>query len=591
MAEDTMLREAINALAQGQQGKARDLLTRLLRADQTNPTYWLYMSAVVETSKERIYCLQNVIRIDPENQDAQLGLRILGVNTPPPGLSPPPFSPRSWNQNTSNKNKLSTGKKIVRNLIYGGAGVFLVGLLLIGVIGPRLEPGWIFGPPRLTVTPQYPTQLATATLLPTNTPFITTPTPTFEGPTPLWMQLDITYTPTPLYVNTPHPISEAFRAGMRAFGDGKYKEMLAYMQQAARDEPEAADVHYYLGEAFRLLDQPSQAYKAYEQAIAVNPEFAPGYLGRARTNLTLKNTTVVETDLLRAIEEDQYLLEAYLDLAAYKLSIGEPELALVHLESAKTISPENPVIFQLRGEAYLVLKDYETALSASEKAFNLDQTSIPVYALLGQAYLETGDPENAKKFLDVYLSFVDGDANAWVAKGRSYFEIREFENAIKALSTGLELQDDLFQALLYRGLSYLELGEGQSAVNDLFEARKLNDESFQANLGLGRALLLTNRLVDAISLFNRCEELAADEREQAAVYYWRGIAREATGNYSSAASDWLALIILSNESVPEDWRSEVEEKLISLTPSPTATFTRQPGNSSTPSAPVTISLP
>jgi hypothetical protein len=57
-------------------------------------------------------------------------------------------------------------------------------------------------------------------MIPTMTPLVRSPTPTFIGPTPLWMLMEATYTPTPLYVNTPHPISEAYRIGIRAYQRG-----------------------------------------------------------------------------------------------------------------------------------------------------------------------------------------------------------------------------------------------------------------------------------------------------------------------------------------------------------------------------------
>jgi hypothetical protein len=70
MAEDVMLQEAIGAVRQVQRIRARDLLTRLLRTNQTNPEYWLWMSAVVDTTREQVYCLQSVLRLEPDNQAA-----------------------------------------------------------------------------------------------------------------------------------------------------------------------------------------------------------------------------------------------------------------------------------------------------------------------------------------------------------------------------------------------------------------------------------------------------------------------------------------------------------------------------------------
>ena len=96
MADDKMLHEAIEAVANGNRDRARDLLTRLLRANQSNPKYWLWMSSVVESAKERIYCLQKVVHLEPENRAAQLGLLLYGAANPRNGLQPVPVQPRNW---------------------------------------------------------------------------------------------------------------------------------------------------------------------------------------------------------------------------------------------------------------------------------------------------------------------------------------------------------------------------------------------------------------------------------------------------------------------------------------------------------------
>ena len=76
--ENTMLREAIEALRQGKKEKARDLLTRLLKTDQKNPKYWLWLSAAVETQREKVYCLKMVLEADPKNAAAKRGLVLMG---------------------------------------------------------------------------------------------------------------------------------------------------------------------------------------------------------------------------------------------------------------------------------------------------------------------------------------------------------------------------------------------------------------------------------------------------------------------------------------------------------------------------------
>ena len=77
--EDTMFQEAFKALREKDRAKARDLLTQLLKTDQNNVQYWIWLSAAVETTKERIYCLQTALQLDPENATAKRGLVLLGV--------------------------------------------------------------------------------------------------------------------------------------------------------------------------------------------------------------------------------------------------------------------------------------------------------------------------------------------------------------------------------------------------------------------------------------------------------------------------------------------------------------------------------
>ena len=77
-----MLTEAIAAARAGDRARARDLLSRLLRSDSSNAEYWVWMSSVVDSKRERIYCLESAIKLDPTNRAAMRGLVILGVRTP-----------------------------------------------------------------------------------------------------------------------------------------------------------------------------------------------------------------------------------------------------------------------------------------------------------------------------------------------------------------------------------------------------------------------------------------------------------------------------------------------------------------------------
>ena len=115
MPEDIMLQEAVEAIRQGQRGRARDLLTRLLRADASNTQYWLWMSSVVETPKEQIYCLQSILKVDPNNKAARQGLVLLGDLPPESEIKPVSPVRRRWHVDVQEVKDVSALRAIWAN--------------------------------------------------------------------------------------------------------------------------------------------------------------------------------------------------------------------------------------------------------------------------------------------------------------------------------------------------------------------------------------------------------------------------------------------------------------------------------------------
>ncbi len=84
---DNLIREGIQAHRNGDIAEARNLLMKAVEIDDHSEQAWLWLSAVVDSSEEQQTCLENVLVINPNNEKAQQGLRILrdkSVDIPPP---------------------------------------------------------------------------------------------------------------------------------------------------------------------------------------------------------------------------------------------------------------------------------------------------------------------------------------------------------------------------------------------------------------------------------------------------------------------------------------------------------------------------
>ncbi|MGB9673879.1 MAG: tetratricopeptide repeat protein [Anaerolineales bacterium] len=595
-----MLQAAIEAIEQGKFERARDILTRLLRQDQNNPNYWLWMSAAVQNRNDKKYCLENVLRFDPENSLAKQGLALLEFSPQSREVNIKPFKALQWTPELRLSPELKNQKSNYRTVRW----VFGL-IILISVVGGLFLLQYFINSSKTqthaaSIVSKTPLQIFTYTPSPTMIGAIPQSTPSGDKaevqPTPLWAFLEATYTPTPIYINTPHPISEAYRAAMVAFGQSKWESAAGFFEQALRVEPTAADIFYYYGESLRNAGKLTQALDAYRSALQINPNFAAAYLGLARGMFSQGNEKEGLNNLNRAIQLDSHLVEAYLERANYDLAHNKWADAAADQQALEDLIPNSALLHLLKAKLALHNQDDKTALEEARLANSLDRTLLESYLVYGQAALVNGDFKIARDNLQIYLQYANKDGYAWYLFGRAIMKLaneRELAHAwLVGLPKGLEIdkamlafqkadsnscnKEDLF---LYQSALYLEKLDGQNAVNDFIKVRSYaqglskqeenNDFWFAYNVGLGKAFFYAARNADALAQFNQAETLAKTPQQHAVVFFWRATIYEKDGKAYLANRDWLQLLKLPPGDIPEEFSQTIIEKRAMLTPSPT----------------------
>jgi len=83
------LQSGINSLRAGNKSEARRLLLQAVRENPADEQAWLWLSGAVETARERLYCLERVLAINPNNEAARLGkARLLQSEQTAPACEP-----------------------------------------------------------------------------------------------------------------------------------------------------------------------------------------------------------------------------------------------------------------------------------------------------------------------------------------------------------------------------------------------------------------------------------------------------------------------------------------------------------------------
>ncbi len=566
--QDTMFQDAVNALREGNKSRAREILTRLLKTDQNNATYWVWMSAAVDTSKERVYCLQTALKLDPESVSAKRGLTLLGAIPPDENVQPFPLNhPRAWEEKLIAEQKQSrsagASNPILRLALIIVAGIVILGLAVGVFFLPQQSNNPFFRVFDTNTPGPSPTFTATPTFV-NETPQAITPT---SGPISLAEALGISYTATPLYVNTPRAPQSAdqYSVAMAAYQKGDWASYILNMQQIESLEPNAPDVPYDIGEAYRFQGNYKNALGAYTASLHIDPNFAPAYLGMARVDLAENPGQDVTSLLDTAIKDDPNYGEAYLERANYYLAHSQPDLALSDLATAVKLMPNSALVQLAYAQAYLAQGSIDQALAAAQKANQIDETLLPAYLALGQANVANSDCPDAIQPLKTYTKYDSSNASAYALLGQCYEQGGLYQEAVTATSKAISLDPTQRMAYLYRGLSYLELNNVSGAESDIRGNIGFFPNSFEANLGLLRISYLQEHYGDAFLRIPSLTTLAQTDQQKALVFYWTGLVQEKRGATKEAITAWKALLAMSSDVMTPQMHDDAVQHLDALT--------------------------
>lgn len=575
----------MDAIKQEKLAEAREILTRLLRTDQQNVGYWLWLSAAMETPKERLYCLQTAYKVDPTDASVRRGLTLLGALPPDDSIAPFPMNhSRAWEANlllADEKPQPKGLKRLTSNPGFRMAAILGAGALAL--VGMAIGVGMLFSgnterqaapvgltTPRPTVTPQ------------TNPNAISQSKPTLL---PLAQQLDATYTPTVVYAATQHvgAAQDSYRGGIRAFNSGQWEMAAVMMEQVATMEPGAVDALYFAGEARRLSGKYADAIKYYNMAISTSPNYAPSYLGRARAvQASSRKDTLADLD--KAIDLDPNFAEAYLERALYYSRKSNYEAALADANASDDIRPGSPLTKLALARIYLGMDEPAEALIAAQAANDLDVTMLETYLVLGTAYRANGELDKAVGLMETYVQYQPDSAEAFMVLGAAYFSRQEYETAQKHLEQALRLDKTNSEAYFWMGELQMLKENYDLALSNFEKAVSYNSESFRNAEGLARAYLATEEYGQAYITISKVEKMAANDREKGEFYYIQAIANQKLSAPSAALKAWNALLVLPEDVVPAERRAEAEEQ-VGLLGTPTrvpATVTSTPTPSKTP---------
>ena len=202
-------------------------------------------------------------------------------------------------------------------------------------------------------------------------------------------------------------------------GHTAYAEFLRYYVKTADSDKEALerydfaisnDPYYtesYAGKGWLLhkQDLKEEALASFNKSIEVNPfKPKPYYFLAEYYEKGLEDQLKAEEFYFKAIEKDSFYLATYKGLVDLYNKNNQENKSLAVLNKLATWNTEAPDVWNLLGNTYFAIGDYNNAISKYKKAIQVDSTYAKGFTNLAYSFMKTGRyNEAAEKYKKAVL--------------------------------------------------------------------------------------------------------------------------------------------------------------------------------------------
>ena len=215
-----------------------------------------------------------------------------------------------------------------------------------------------------------------------------------------------------------------YDSGRRAFEERKYDQALQYLEKAAIEKNEYADIFNMLGLIYYYNERYSDAILSFERALAINPDYTEASLNLSVVYNELgkfdKGKGAYEQAKASRKESSTYLdpyvkgrvANMHAALGVIYKDMGVYVEAVAEFKKALALRPEFVDIKTELGVAYRDMKDFDNAVRELLEAVKLKKDCAMPRIQLGLTYYTMGRNELAKAEWSKVLDFSPDDKMA-----------------------------------------------------------------------------------------------------------------------------------------------------------------------------------
>ncbi len=262
---------------------------------------------------------------------------------------------------------------------------------------------------------------------------------------------------------------QSYLGRARAFeASGELQKAADDLQQALSFEQKKESLYYEAARLNYLLSNFDVAVELIKRSVELKSNYEPGYrlqclilmatgdypgamasINRALTLLDspennfyrgqvsekMKNPIQALSDYSKAISRNMKYTDAYLALAALRLSMNKTKEALESCNAVIGYAPENRQAYIVRSHIYAGMNDYPKAINDISKTLKDSIEDKEMYFLRGTYFQENTQHQNAIGDFSHALEIDNAYVDAYFKRAFSYEQAGDFKSAIKDYET------------------------------------------------------------------------------------------------------------------------------------------------------------
>ena len=236
----------------------------------------------------------------------------------------------------------------------------------------------------------------------------------------------------------------------------------------------------YRGDAFVNKNEFDRAFRDFDQAITLKPDFVEALNNRGHAFAkTGKNDSAIRDfdNALKLNPDDAVVLN---NRGAALVKKGEFDLAIRDFDQAIKFKPDDADALYNRGNAFAKKGELNLAISDFNNALKLKPNYTEALNNRGIAFANKGKLDSAIRDFDNVLKLNSDDVQALNNRGNAFMGKGELGRAISDFEQALMIKPDYPEALNNRGVAYEKKGKFEHAIRDYDQAIKLKPDYVEA---------------------------------------------------------------------------------------------------------------